>query len=204
MPDLCSCIMKLVPAVSVMLALSLPAAGATVRVHVHRGAFTGPIELEISPVHEDRPFQPVASQRLAENAGDAVFNALPAGAYVVLAAGPQPLQRAAAKVVVGAADTRDASFTIPQRRINGRLTLGGTPLAGVTVRLRSNALDWSTETVTDADGAIRGALWDGGTFDLTIEGGMLPSLVRSRITIAGRDETAAFALDLPARRIRGE
>src|SRR5258706_15493215 len=103
MPDLCSCIMKLVPAVSVMLALSLPAAGATVRVHVHRGAFTGPIELELSPVRENRPFQPVASQRLAEGANDAVFASVAAGSYIVLAAGPQPLQRAVAKVVGGAA-----------------------------------------------------------------------------------------------------
>lgn len=195
--------MKLVNATAVMLALSFPAAGATVRVHVHRGAFTGPIALELSPVREDRPFQPVASQRLAEGANDAVFASVAAGSYVVLAAGPQPLQRAVAKVVVGASDTRDASFTIRQRRIDGRLTLGGRPLAGVTVRLRSDALDWSTEAVTDADGAIRGALWDGGTFDLAIEGGTLPSLVRSRITIAGHGETATFALDLPARRIRG-
>jgi hypothetical protein len=36
-----------------------------------------------------------------------------------------------------------------------------------------------------------------------MDGSPLPSLVRSRITIAG-GETAAFALDLPARRIRGE
>src|SRR5436309_6114887 len=157
--------MKLIPAAAVMLALSLPAAGASVRVHVHRGVFTGPIELELSPVREDRPFQPVALQKLAGDASDAVFASVPAGSYIVLAAGPQPLQRAAAKVVVAAADTRDASFTIPQRRIDGRVTLGGKPLPGVTVRLRSDALDWSTEAVTDADGAIRGPLWDGGTFD---------------------------------------
>jgi hypothetical protein len=186
-----------------MLALSLPAAGATVRVHVQRGAFDGPIELMISPVREDRPFQPVAAQTLARDASDAVFASLPAGPYIVLAAGPQPLQRTAAKVVVAASDTRDATFTIPKRRIDGRLTLGGRPLAGVRVRLQKDLFDWSTEAVTDADGAIRGALWDGGTFDLAIDGGTLPSLVRSRITIAGHGDTADFALDLPARRIRG-
>jgi hypothetical protein len=195
--------MKLVAATAVMLALSLPAAGATVRVHVHRGAFTGPIELAISPIREDRPFQPVAAQTLAKDANDAVFASVPAGSYIVLAAGPQPLQRAAAKVVVAASDTRDAILTIPQRHIDGRLTLGGKPLAGVRVRLQKDALDWSTEAVTDADGAIRGALWDGGTFDLAIDGGTLPSLVRSRITIAGHGDPATFALDLPARRIRG-
>lgn len=186
-----------------ILAVSLPAAGATVRVHVERGIFTGPIELAISQLREDRPFQAIAAQTLAANAGDAVFASVPAGSYVVLASGPQPLQRVAAKVVVGAADTRETSFTIPQRRVDGRFTLGGKPLAGVTVRLQNDALDWSTEAVTDADGAIRGALWDSGTFDVAMDGGTLPSLVRSRITIAGRGETAAFALDLPARRIRG-
>jgi hypothetical protein len=186
-----------------MLAISLPAAGATVRVHVNRGAFTGPIELAISPVLEDRPFQSMASQTLAKGASDALFTSVPAGSYVVLAAGPQPLQRAATKVVVAAADTREATFTIPQRRIDGRLTLGGKPLAGVTVHLQKDALDWSTDAVTDAEGAIRGALWDGGTFDLEIDGGTLPSLVRSRITIAGHGDPATFALDLPARRIQG-
>jgi len=186
-----------------MLVLSVPAAAATVRVHVQRGVFNEPIELMLSPVREDRPFQPVAAQTLAKNASDAVFASVPAGSYIVLAAGPQPLQRTAAKVVVAASDTRDATFTIPNRRIDGRLTLGGKPLAGVRVRLQKDVLDWSTEAVTDADGAIRGALWDGGTFDLAIDGGTLPSLVRSRITIAGHGDPAAFALDLPARRIRG-
>jgi hypothetical protein len=195
--------MKLVPAIVMMLALSLPAAGATVRVHVQRGAFEGPIELMLSPIREDRPFQAVAAQTLARNASNAVFASVPAGSYVVLAAGPQPLQRTAAKVVVAASDTRDATFTILNRRIDGRLTLGGKPLAGVRVRLQKDLLDWSTEAVTDADGAIRGALWDGGTFDLAIDGGTLPSLVRSRITITGHGDTAAFALDLPPRRIRG-
>jgi hypothetical protein len=195
--------MKLVHVTAVMLALSLPAAGATVTVHVRRGAFKGPIRLEISPVRDDRPYQPVVTQMLAEEASDGVFGSLPAGSYIVLAGGPQPLQRASAKVVVGATDTREATFTIPQRRVDGRLTIGGKPLAGVTVRFRSEAQDWSTDAVTDADGAIRGALWDGGTFDLSMAGGVLPSLVRSRITIAGHGETGAFALDLPARRIRG-
>src|SRR5258706_14899112 len=101
MMDVRSCIMKFGYATAVMLALSLPAAGATVRVHVHRGAFTGPIELELSPVRENRPFQPVASQRLADGAHDAVFASVAAGSYLVLAAGPQPPPRAVANVVVG-------------------------------------------------------------------------------------------------------
>src|SRR5260221_11430690 len=109
--------MKLVPAASVMLALSLPAAGATVRVHVHRGTFTGPIELEISPVREDRPFQPVASQTLAANAGDAGFNALPAGAAAVPAARSHPLPGAAAQRAVGAAATRYVGCTHSPRRL---------------------------------------------------------------------------------------
>ena len=190
--------MKVITAAAAILALSLPAAGATVRVHVNRGTFTGPIELAISQLREDRPFQAIAAQTLAKDAGDALFTAVPAGSYVVLAAGPQPLQRAAVKVVVAAADTRDATFTIAQRRIDGRFSLGGKPLAGVTVRLQKDALDWSTDAVTDAEGAIRGALWDGGTFDLEIDGGTLPSLVRSRVTITGGDP-ATFALD---RRVR--
>jgi len=194
--------MKVITAAAAILALSLPAAGATVRVHVNRGTFTGPIELAISQLREDRPFQAIAAQTLAKDASDALFTAVPAGSYVVLAAGPQPLQRAAVKVVVAAADTRDATFTIAQRRIDGRFSLGGKPLAGVTVRLQKDALDWSTDAVTDAEGAIRGALWDGGTFDLEIDGGTLPSLVRSRVTITGGDP-ATFALDLPARRIQG-
>lgn len=194
--------MKLVPATSVILALSLPAAAATVRVHVDRGAFTGPIELQIAPSRSDDLPHWIGAQTLAEGAGDAAFGPVAAGAYIVLASGPQPLQRATAKVVVAADDTREARIIIPQRSVDGRITLAGKPLAGASVRIESDAFNWSAETVTDADGAIRGPIWEAGTFDLAIDGGGLPSLVWSRVTIAAEPK-ASFSVDIPARRIRG-
>jgi len=194
--------MRLVPATCLVLALSLPAAAATVRVHIDRGPYTGPIELQLAPSRPDDLPRWISAQRVAADATDAAFGPVAAGAYIVLASGPQPLQRATAKVVVGADDTRQAKIVIPQRSVDGRISLGGKPLAGASVRIQSEAFNWSTETVTDADGAIRGPMWEAGTFNLAIYGGGLPSLVRWGVTL-GREPKATFSVDIPARRIRG-
>lgn len=194
--------MKLVPATSLVLAIALPAAAATVRVHVDRGAFTGPIELQIAPSRPDDLPRWIGAQTLAAGATDAAFGPVPAGAYIVLASGAQPLQRATAKVGVAADDTREARIVIPPRNVDARITLAGKPFSGASVRIYSDAFNWSTETVTDADGAIRGPMWEAGTFNLSIEGSGLPSMVWSRVTI-GAEPRATFTIDIPARRIRG-
>jgi hypothetical protein len=201
--------MKWLVQAGIALFLSLPAAGATIRVHVERGAFRGPVELWIAPVRADEPAQWTATQTIAEHATEAVFESASPGVYVVLACGPQPLQRAAAKVGVGAGDTRELRFVVQQRIVEGRVTLGGKPLPGVMLSMRNEEFDWSTDVATDDNGAIRTPLWESGNFDVTIHGGALPASIRSRVTIGGpgkngrNGKNETFAVDLPARRIRG-
>lgn len=178
------------------------AVAATIRVHVERGRYVGPVLLEIAAAHDEKPPQSLISKRLAGDAAHASFTLPDRGVFLVMASGPEPLQRMTAKVAVASDDVRNVDIALPARRAEGRITIGGVPLAGVTLQLRHRTWHWYTEVVADAQGVVRGALWEGGRFDVVIRGGPLAAPIRAQTQIDGAP-TAKFAIDVPARSIRG-
>src|SRR5687768_1028518 len=140
--------------VAFVLLLDLPAAAATLNVEVSRHGFTGPIQVAVAPRVDGRPPQWSATKKLPAGGGgkSAVsFDGLPEGLYVVMASGPQPLQRLSAKANLG----RDGStlrLVIPRSKTVLRATLAGEPLARAGIALIHDELRWHTEIATGEDG----------------------------------------------------
>ena len=88
--------------VAFVLLLDRTASAATLKVEVNRQGFTGPIQVAVAPRVDGRPPEWSATKTLPAGGKSAVsFDGLTAGLYVVLASGPQPLQRLSAKANVG-------------------------------------------------------------------------------------------------------
>lgn len=152
---------------SSLLAVSLSASAADLRIAVDRNGFTGPIELALAPRVEGAPPQWSASKRLDAAKSAVTFTGLPEGLYLVLARGPQPLQRLSAKANVGSGGGA-VRLTLPKSRTSLRVVQAGQPVAHATVLLTDDELLWDTHLDAGDDGRFAGALWQPGAYTASV------------------------------------
>ena len=154
-------------ALSSLLAVSLSASAADLRIAVNRNGFTGPIEMVLAPRVEGMPPQWSASKTIAAAESTATFTGLPEGLYLVLARGPQPLERLSAKANVGT-NGGALRLTLPNGKTSLRVTLAGRPVARAAVLLTEDDLLWDTRLETGDDGRFEGALWQPGAYNASV------------------------------------
>jgi hypothetical protein len=152
--------------VSSLLALSLSASAADLRVQVSRNGFTGPIDVAIASRIEGAAPQWSTTKTLAASS-TATFIGMAEGLYVVMVKGAQPLQRLSAKANLGA-NGATVRLAIPKGRTSLRVTLAGRPIARAAVELTHEELRWTTELQTNDDGRFEGSLWEPGAYDVAV------------------------------------
>jgi hypothetical protein len=150
-----------------VLLLDRTASAATLKVEVNRQGFTGPIQMAVAPRVDGRPPEWSTTKTLATGQSAVSFDGLPAGLYVVLASGPQPLQRLSAKANLGS-DGSTLRFVLPRSETVLRATLAGQPLARAGIAFTHNELRWHTEVVTGEDGRFTGELWEPGLYTASV------------------------------------
>jgi hypothetical protein len=152
---------------SSLLAVSLSVSAADLRIAVDRNGFTAPIEVALAPRVDGAPPQWSASKTIAAAESAATFTGLPAGLYLVLARGPQPLQRLSAKANVGSGGGA-VRLTLPKGKASLRVTLAGRPVARASVLLTEEELLWDTRLEAGDDGRFTGALWQPGAYTASV------------------------------------
>jgi len=143
------------------------ACAATLNVEVNRQGFTGPIQVAVAARVDGRPPQWSTTKTLAAGKSVVRFEGLTEGLYVVLASGPQPLQRLSAKANLGA-DGCTLRLTVPRSKTVLRVTLAGEPLSGAVIALTHAGLRWHTEVETGGDGSFAGELWEEGVYTASV------------------------------------
>lgn len=180
------------------LLFALPVSAATLQVDVDRNGFAGAIELVLAPHEEGHLPEWSATKKLAAGASIARFTDLAPGLYIVLAKGPQPLQRLSAKVNV-AASGATLRLVIPKTKTALRVTLADEPLAGASITLTHDELRWSTDLTTGDDGRFIGALWEPGKYDASVRRDPATAPHIAAINLGSEP----LAIDVPDRHITG-
>lgn len=142
-----------------VLLLDATASAATLKVEVTRQGFTGAIQVALAPRVDGKPPHWSTIRTLPAGQSALSFDGLPAGLYVVLASGPQPLQRLSARANLGT-DGSTLHLVLPRTKTVLRATLAGRPLAGAGIVLTHGALRWRTDLETGEDGRFEGELWE--------------------------------------------
>ncbi|HEX9986147.1 MAG TPA: carboxypeptidase-like regulatory domain-containing protein [Thermoanaerobaculia bacterium] len=162
--------MRTLFALALVLLLASAASAATLNVEVNRQGFTGAIEVAVAPRVGGTPPEWSAAKTLPAGGGKSAvsFEGLPAGLYVVMASGPQPLQRLSAKVNLGS-DGGTVRLVIPKKsNVEVRAMLAGQPLARAGIGFTHHELRWRTDVVTDREGRFAGPLWEEGTYTASV------------------------------------
>ena len=146
-----------------LLLLEPAASAATLAVEVSRHGFTGLLQVAVAPrVDGTRP-EWSATKTLPAGKSSVSFDGLTAGVYVVMASGPQPLQRLSAKANLGS-DGSTIRLEIPKSKTELRATVAGEPLPRAGIVLTHYQLRWETEVETGEDGRFAGELWEPGVY----------------------------------------
>ena len=153
--------------VAFILLLDATASAATLNVEVSRHGFTGPIQVAVAPRVDGRPPEFSMTKTLAAGKSTVSFDGLTEGLYVVLASGPQPLQRLSAKANLGS-DGATLRLVLPRSKTVLRATLAGEPLARAVIALTHDALRWRTDLETGEDGRFAGELWEPGAYTASV------------------------------------
>lgn len=184
--------------ISFAVLLASAASAATLRVEVSRNRFTGPLTIAVAPRLEG--MLPVWSATKTVAAGESAvrFPDLKEGLYLVLASGPQPLQRLSAKVNLGMSGAA-LRLAVPDGKTALAVTLAGRPLPRAQVAFTHEELRWHTEVDTDERGRFEGPLWEPGAYaaNVTRTRGTAPHLVD--VTLS----SAPLEIDVPARHVSG-
>jgi hypothetical protein len=176
--------------------LNVSASAATLRIDVDRQGFTGPIRIAVAPRVDGKPPQWLATKTLATES-KAHFD-LAEGLYVVLASGPQPLQRLSAKANLGS-DGATLHLVIPRTKTVLHATSAGQALANAAISLTHDTLRWHTQLTTDAAGKFAGELWEPGRYNAGVRRDPTSGAYSVDITIADQPLT----IDVPDRTVRG-
>lgn len=178
--------------------LASAASAATLKVEVTRQGFAGPIQVALAPRVDGRPPRWSTIQTLAAGHSTLTFDGLPSGLYVVLASGPQPLQRLSAKANLGS-DGTTVRLVLPRSKAVVRATLAGQPLAGAGIALTHGALRWRTDVETGEDGRFEGELWEPGLYTAGVSRDHASAPYEVDVTIS----PAPLTIDVPDRHVRG-
>lgn len=184
--------------VAFFLLLEMTASAATLKVEVNRQSFTGPIEVAVAPRVDGKPPQWSATKTLAAGKSSVTFQGLAEGLYLVLASGPQPLQRLSAKANLGT-NGSTLRLVIPRSKTELRATLAGQPLARAEIALTHDELRWRTDLQTGEDGRFTGELWEPGAYTAS---------VRRELTSAPHSVDVSLSpslltIDVPDRHVTG-
>ncbi|HYC91540.1 MAG TPA: carboxypeptidase regulatory-like domain-containing protein [Thermoanaerobaculia bacterium] len=174
------------------------ASAATLKVEVTRQGFTGPIQVAVAPRVEGDPPQWSATKTLAPGQSVVRFDRLAAGLYVVLASGPEPLQRLSAKANLGTKDST-LHLVIPKSTTVLRATLAGEPIANAAIALRHGELRWRTELRAGEDGRFAGPLWEPALYTASVT--RVPTSAPHSVDVWL--SPAGSTIDVPDRHVRG-
>jgi hypothetical protein len=180
------------------LLLDLTMSAATLKVEVDRHGFTGPIEVALAPRVDGKPPAWSTAKTLAPGQSAVAFDGLSSGLYVVLASGPQPLQRLSTKANLGSDDST-LRLVIPRSKTVLRATLAGQPLAGVRISLTHDALRWRTDVETGKDGSFTGELWEPGRYGAGVYRDRVSAPHNIDVSLA----PGSLTIDVPDRHVRG-
>ncbi|HUR82617.1 MAG TPA: carboxypeptidase-like regulatory domain-containing protein [Thermoanaerobaculia bacterium] len=144
-------------------ALACSASAATLKIEVSRQGFAGPIQVAVAPRIDGKRLEWSAPKTLPAGKSSVTFEGLTQGLYVVMASGPQPLQRLSAKANV-ASNGSTLRLAIPRSQTELRVTVGGEPVPRAALELTQKELRWSTELRTGDDGRFSGDLWEPGVY----------------------------------------
>ena len=184
--------------VAFFLLLDLTASAATLKVTVSRQGFTGPIQVAVAPRVDGKPPRWSATKTLAAGESAVSFGSLTPGLYVVLASGPQPLQRLSTKANLGS-DGSTLRLAIPRSKTELRATLAGQPLARAEIALTHDELRWHTDLQTDADGRFAGELWEPGVYTASVRRDLTSAPHSIDVSIS----PSPLTIDVPDRHVLG-
>ena len=183
---------------SSVLLLALSSSAATLKVEVSRNGFTGPLEVAVAPRVEGRIPEWSATKTLPAGKSVVTFPDVAEGLYIVLASGPQPLQRLSAKANVGSAGAT-VRLAVPETKTALHVTLAGAPLPRARVALTQDELRWHTEVDTDEAGHFEGPLWEPGIYSASITRDRTSAPHSVDVTLSPRPLT----VDVPDRHVTG-
>ncbi|HEY0371552.1 MAG TPA: carboxypeptidase-like regulatory domain-containing protein, partial [Thermoanaerobaculia bacterium] len=126
------------------------------------------------------------------------FTGLAEGLYVVMATGPQPLQRLSAKANVGA-NGNSLRLVLPKGRTSLHVTLAGQPVPRAALTLTQDELRWSTDLETGDDGGFEGALWEPGVYTASVRQDRTAAPHIVDVTLSAKP----LAIDVPDREVTG-
>lgn len=182
-----------------VLLLGSTASAATLNVEVRRQGFTGAIQVAVAPRVDGMTPEWSAAKTLPAGDQSAVsFDGLPAGLYVVMASGPQPLQRLSARVNLGS-DGSTVRLVIPKSKTELRATLAGEPLARAGIVITHRELRWSTEAETDEEGRFAGALWEEALYTANVRRHPMSGPYSADVWLSSKPGT----IDVPDRHVTG-
>ncbi len=184
--------------VSSLLAISVSAFAADLEVRVNRNGFPGSIDVAIAPRVEGQPPVWSATKTLAAGESSVTFTGLAEGLYVVMASGPQPLQRLSAKANIGASGNT-IRLAVPKESTALRVTLAGRPIAHAAITLTHDELRWSTDLETDDRGHFESALWEPGVYTASVRQDRTAAPHVVDVTLSARPLT----IDVPDREVTG-
>jgi Carboxypeptidase regulatory-like domain len=185
-------------AAAATLLLTLSASAATLHVEVSRNGFTGPLEIAVAPRIEGPALQWAARKTLAAGRSSVAFPDMAPGLYVVLASGPQPLQRLSARPNLGSGGGT-VHLAIPKTETAVHVTLAGKPLPRATVALNHHELQWRTDLETDEQGRFAGAVWEPGRYWASVSRGRGSAPHYTQVTLS----PGPLTIDVPDRHVSG-
>jgi hypothetical protein len=185
-------------ALAFVLLLDLHASAATLDVDVIRHGFTGAIQVAVAPREDGKPPEWSATKTLPAGQSSLRFDGLPAGLYVVLASGPQPLQRLSARANLGS-DGTTLRLDLPTSKTELRATLAGQPLPGAGITFTHAALRWQMEVKLGQDGRFSGELWEPGLYGASVRRHAASGPHSVDVVLAAKPLT----IDVPDRHVNG-
>jgi hypothetical protein len=183
---------------AVVMLLAVTASAATLEVEVSRQGFGGPIQVAVASRVDARRPKWSTTKTLPAGKSTVSFDELSVGLYVVLASGPQPLQRLSAKANLDS-DGSTVRLAIPRSKTEVRATQAGEPLAGAGITLTHNELRWETEVETGEDGRFAGELWEPGVYMASVRRGRTSGPHNVEVWLSPKPVT----IDVPDRNVRG-
>ena len=180
------------------LLLARTASAATLAVEVSREGFSGPIEVAVAARVEGKPPEWLARKTLPAGQSSVRFDGLTPGLYVVLASGPQPLQRLSGKANLGS-DGSTLRLVLPRAKTQLRVTLAGAPLPRARIVLTHDQLRWHTEVETGDDGRFAGELWEPALYSAGVRRDRTSAPHGVDVWLAAK----AVTLDVPDRHVIG-
>lgn len=174
------------------------ASAATLTVDVTRQGFAGPIEIAVAPRVERKSPHWSATKTVPAGKSSVSFSGLPAGVYVVMASGPQPLQRLSAKTNIGT-DGTTVRLVIPRSKTELRATLAGEPLSHAAIAFTHEKLRWQTDIETGEDGRFAGELWEPGLYTASVRRDPDAAPYNADVWLSSKPVT----IDVPDRHVTG-